>query len=75
MIRADARVVGATLKAGEAVTYQSAPDRHLYLVPASGQVTVNGKAIKARDGLALTGVDTVTITAVEESEIVMTDTR
>ena len=64
-----------SVKAGETVTYQTAPDRHLYLVPASGRVTVKGRTIVARDGLALTGVDTVTIFATEESEIVMTDTR
>lgn len=75
LIRADARVVGATLKAGETVTYETAPDRHLYLVPASGQVTVEGRKVAARDGLALTGLDVVTITADADSEIVMSDTR
>src|SRR5580692_9451014 len=37
-IRADARVLGATLKAGEAAEYRLAEGRHLYLVPAVGSV-------------------------------------
>src|SRR5690606_33630921 len=39
-IRADARVLGATVKAGESVTYEAEAQRHLYLVPATGKVKV-----------------------------------
>src|SRR6185437_1497486 len=38
-IRARARVLGATLKAGETVDYALAAGRHGYLVPAAGAVT------------------------------------
>src|SRR5690348_9855268 len=41
-IRADARVLGATIPAGETVTYPLDPARHAYLVPAAGAVEVNG---------------------------------
>ncbi len=37
-IRADARVMGATIAAGETVHYDCAPDRHIYCVPATGRV-------------------------------------
>src|SRR5262249_5872630 len=40
-IRAEARVLGATLNAGDSVEYQLSPDRHAYLVPAVGSVDVN----------------------------------
>ena len=39
-IRADARVLGATLKAGESVEYAIGAKRHGYLVPALGAVEV-----------------------------------
>ena len=72
-IRAPARVLGATLKAGETVEYTLADDRHAYLVPATGAVEVNGTRIDARDGAAIKDVDVITIKAIENSEIVMVD--
>ena len=46
-IRADARVLGATVKAGEAVTYETDAQRHLYLVPNSIVVSSPNTAITA----------------------------
>jgi len=72
-IRADARVVGATLKAGEAVEYKLGAPRHGYLVPARGLVNVNGMRVNARDGAAISNAQIVTIEAIEDSEIVLVD--
>lgn len=73
-IRTDARVLGATVKAGESVTYTPAdPSRHLYLVPATGRVKVEDVEAKARDGVAITRQASVTITALEDSELVLVD--
>ena len=72
-IRADARVVGATLKKGESVDYALGKIRHGYLVPAKGAVEVNGVRIEARDGAAIADVEVVTVTALEDSEIVLVD--
>jgi len=72
-IRTDARVLGATLKAGETTEYPTDSGRHLYLVPASGAVEVNGVRLNARDGAAITGEKTLSIKAVEESELVLVD--
>jgi redox-sensitive bicupin YhaK (pirin superfamily) len=73
-IRTDARVLGATVKAGESVTYTPAdPSRHLYLVPATGKVRVEDVEAKARDGVAITRQASVTITALEDSELVLVD--
>ena len=74
-IRADARVSGATLKAGETLSYDADPARHIYLVPAAGAITINGIAAMARDGVAITGLERFSITAVEESELVLVDAR
>ena len=73
-IRTDARVLGATIKAGESVTYApSDAARHLYLVPATGKVRVEDVEANARDGIAITQQDRVTITAIEDSELVLVD--
>ena len=47
-IRADARVLGATLMPGNAISYELAEGRYAYLAPARGVVTVNGQ--RTRDG-------------------------
>jgi redox-sensitive bicupin YhaK (pirin superfamily) len=72
-IRTDARVVGATLKAGETAEYPLGRDRKAYLVPASGAVQVGDVRVNARDGAAISDLDVVRITAIEDSEIVMVD--
>ena len=74
-IRTSARVAGATVKAGETVTYDLGEGRHLYLVPATGAIEVNGVAANARDGVAIRDVAVVTITAKEDAEIVLVDSK
>ncbi|MBU7580895.1 MAG: pirin family protein [Porphyrobacter sp.] len=73
-IRADARVLGATIKAGTSVTYTPrSADRHLYLVPATGKIRIADVEANARDGIAITQLAEVTITALEDSEVVLVD--
>jgi redox-sensitive bicupin YhaK (pirin superfamily) len=72
-IRADARVLATTLKAGERAEYEPDAARHLYLVPAVGRVDVNGVEINARDGAAISGEAKLTITALDDSELVLVD--
>ncbi|MCW1986698.1 UNVERIFIED_ORG: redox-sensitive bicupin YhaK (pirin superfamily) [Sphingomonas sp. R1F5B] len=73
-IRTEARLVAATLLAGQSVDYVLGAERKGYLVPATGKITVNGVTADARDGLAIADVDTITISALEDSEIVLVDT-
>jgi len=72
-IRTDARVAGATLKAGETTVYTLGPSRHAYLVPAFGEIEVNDVRVPARDGLAATDVSELRITAISDAEIVLVD--
>ena len=74
-IRVDARVLGATVRAGESIEYRLDAGRHAYLVPATGKVDVNGVPLDARDGAAIKDEPVLIITALEESEIVMVDSR
>jgi len=72
-IRAEARVLGATVKAGETVTYDTRADRHLYLVPATGKVRVGEVEVSARDGAAITELERIEVTALEDAELVLVD--
>lgn len=72
-IRTDARVVAATLKAGETAEYHLGVDRRGYLVPAIGAVEIDGQRVNARDGVAIDKVATLRVTALEDSEIVLVD--
>ena len=73
-INADARVLGATLKAGTGIDYDADAARHLYLVP-SGRILVNGVTANARDGVAITGEENLHIEAEEDAELVLVDAR
>ena len=72
-IRADARVLATTLKAGESAEYAADKARNLYLVPAAGRVEVNGVRVNARDGAAISDEARLTIKALEDSELVLVD--
>lgn len=73
-IQANGRVLGATLKTGESATYRFADSgRYGYLVPATGRVVVDGVELNARDGGAIRDVDSITVTAVEDAELVLVD--
>ena len=72
-IRADARVLGATLKAGETISYPLRPGRNAYLVPAAGAVEVNGTRLEARDGAAIRDEPELRISATEDAELVLVD--
>jgi redox-sensitive bicupin YhaK (pirin superfamily) len=72
-IRANARVLGATLKAGQTIDYPLGAGRHGYLVPAAGAVEVGGVRVGPRDGAAIRDVETVRVTALEDAEVVLVD--
>jgi quercetin 2,3-dioxygenase len=73
-IRTDARVVAATLKAGETAEYRLGAARRGYLVPATGAVEVGGVRVQARDGLAIADEEVLAVTALEDAELVLVDT-
>ena len=72
-IRTHARVLGATLKAGETTTYRIGAERHGYMVPSKGAIEVNGVRLATRDGAAISSEETLTVTAIEDAEIVFVD--
>ena len=73
-IRTEARLVAGTIPAGQSVTYALGAGRKGYLVPATGRITVNGVEARARDGVAIADEATITISALDEAEVVLVDT-
>jgi len=72
-IRTPARVVAASIKAGETADYALGAERHAYLVPAVGAVEVNGVRLEARDGAAIRDEPVLRVKALEDAEVVLVD--
>jgi redox-sensitive bicupin YhaK (pirin superfamily) len=72
-LRTRARVLGATLKAGEVAHYTLDKQRYAYLVPAKGTVEVNGVRLDSRDGAAIRDETQLEVKALEDAELVLVD--
>lgn len=72
-IRANAKVLAATLPAGQAIDYALDPSRHAYLVAPVGRIRINGVEAQPRDGVAIAGETGFTIEAIDDAELVMVD--
>ena len=73
-LRTDARVLGATLRAGTTASYDLGAGRYAYLVPAEGRVEVNGVRVGPRDGAAIRDVERIEVKALDDAELVLVDT-
>ena len=74
LIRTNARVLGATIQAGDSLEYTIGANRHTYMVAATGAIEIDGQRANARDGVAI-GEGIITICAVEDAEIILVDSR
>jgi redox-sensitive bicupin YhaK (pirin superfamily) len=72
-LRADARLVAATLSTGQSAEYRLTEGRHAYLVPARGMLEVNGVTVRAGDGLAIRDEILLQVNAHEDSEVILVD--
>lgn len=72
-IHADATLYGATLLSGQPLEFALEPGRQAYLVTASGQLVVAGNDLPARSGATIAGVERISLTAREDSEILLAD--
>jgi quercetin 2,3-dioxygenase len=74
-MRTAARVLGASLKAGESTEYALGDGRLDYLVPAHGRgrVEVNGVTLQERDGSAISDEAAVRVTALDDAELLLVD--
>ena len=70
-IRTDAEVYGALLQAGGKTSISFRKGDAGYLVPATGQVDVSGTRLHAREALVIENEETIAITALADSEVVL----
>jgi quercetin 2,3-dioxygenase len=70
-IRADARVLGATLLAAEQVEHELGAFRHAHLAPARGAIEVNGFRLAVGDGIAALDDRRLSISVEEDSEVIL----
>ena len=67
------KLYDALLNAGDEVAHRLAPERHAWLQVVKGSVSLNGNRLKAGDGAAVSDEESLTITADEESEVLLFD--
>jgi redox-sensitive bicupin YhaK (pirin superfamily) len=72
-IRADAKVWGAVLAAGDTITHSLAARHHAYLALAAGAVAVNGTHLNRGDGVAIADEAHLQIKALQPSELVLVE--
>ncbi|MBU0919603.1 pirin family protein [Stutzerimonas kunmingensis] len=72
-IRAEARLAAATLAAGQNADYEIGAGHRVYLVPASGQIEINGLPVAAGDGVAVRDETRLSIRAVADSDVVLVE--
>lgn len=72
-IRADAKVLGIRLKAGESAVYALGKNRRAYLVPSSGEIRVNDVLLQTRDGAAIADEEQLRVTALADADLVLVD--
>ncbi|ASW01923.1 pirin family protein [Paraburkholderia aromaticivorans] len=74
-INANARLLGATMLAGQTLVHALPQDSQAYLVTTVGRLDVANFRLAARDGIAVAGEPSFAMTAVDDTSIVMVTTR
>ena len=72
-IKADAKLYGALLGAGQQVTHELLPGRSAWVQVARGDIQVNGELLNQGDGAALREDGQVVLTGVEPAEVLVFD--
>jgi quercetin 2,3-dioxygenase len=73
-IRANARVLGATLKPGDRFRHQLGQSHAAYLAVASGRIEIDGEPMGPFDGVVIANAASTGIVALENSGLVMVET-
>ncbi|MDP1823824.1 MAG: pirin family protein [Archangium sp.] len=72
-INADTKLYAAVLAAGERASLDLAPGRYGWVHVARGEVTLNGQALAAGDGAALSDEAKVSLEGVRDAEVLVFD--
>ncbi len=73
-IRADGRLLAASLKAGETVSHRPSAAAKIYMVADTGSYRVNGHHAEARDGVAVEEESDLLIEAVTDTTLLLVET-
>jgi redox-sensitive bicupin YhaK (pirin superfamily) len=73
LIHQDAKIYLATLDEGALLTHDLAAGRHAWVQLLRGQLTLNGEAMRASDGTAISNEPRLTMQANAEAEIMLFD--
>jgi redox-sensitive bicupin YhaK (pirin superfamily) len=72
-VHQDAEIYLASLEGSAEVTHNLRPGRHAWLQVLRGGVTLNGHALSAGDGAAVSEEDSLAVRAVDSSEVMLFD--
>ena len=69
----DARIYASKLQAGISLQYTVERHRHAWLQVATGEITVNGTALKRGDAVASSRATSLHVTASEDADVLLFD--
>ncbi|NQV50480.1 MAG: pirin family protein [Candidatus Marinimicrobia bacterium] len=69
----NAAIYAGVIKKGQSFDMSIETNRHVYMVAATGSITVNGQNATARDGIHIKDIKQIKIIATEDAEIVLAD--
>jgi len=69
----DAAIFAGQISQGHTHTFHLEPNRHVYMVAATGKIQVNGESANARDGIHIKDLSEFEILASEDAEIILAD--
>jgi hypothetical protein len=72
-VHQDVELRVARLLPGEALTYYLRPGRHAWVQVARGAISLHDRLLQAGDGVALSHEETLTVSASEDSEVLLFD--
>lgn len=72
-VHQDVQLYAALLAAGDRLDYALQPDRHAWLQVAQGKLTLNGQALEAGDGVAVSQESLLELVANSDAEVLLFD--
>lgn len=72
-LTSDAEIYVSMLKPGDKVDYEIKPGRHGWLQVTRGAIKLNDLTLNTGDGAAISDIDKISLTAVENAEILLFD--
>ena len=72
-INQDASVILLNNSLSKSLSYNLDNSRHAYFVLSTGELLIDNKKVKQRDGVYITGINKIEINFLKDSEIILVD--